>query len=179
MEEQPTQPDTQGLGKVMAICAWILAILMMTLFFSHWSNKQEKPVAKMVTVNGIPELTIKRNINNQYIVDGFINGADVTFLLDTGANTVVIPEKIAKKLKLNYGPEGMANTAGGVIKIYHTRIEQLVIGNITLHNVAANINPKDEDEEILLGMSALKRLSISQEGDNLVLTVKNSKETDN
>ncbi len=170
-DQQPS--DTQGIGRVMVICAWILAILLMTLFFSHWSKENHMSTkAKMVTVDGITETLIKRNAHNQYMVEGTINGHPVTFLLDTGATAVVVPEKLAKKLKLPFGPEASANTAGGTVTVYHTRIKEIVIGNIVLQNIAANINPKMDDDEILLGMSALKKVSFYQQGDNLVLTTK-------
>ncbi len=172
MDEQPPS-DTQGLGRVMVICAWILAILLMTLFFSHWSKENHMSTkAKMVTVDGITETLIKRNIHNQYIVEGTINGQNVTFLLDTGATAVVVPVKLAKQLNLTFGPEVSANTAGGTVSVFQTRINEIVIGNIILTNVGANINPTMDDDEILLGMSALKRVSFYQQGDNLVLTTK-------
>ncbi len=170
MEDQE-HSGTQSLGRVMAICAWILAILLMTLFFSQWSKENHMNTkAKMITVDGVEETLIKRNVYNQYRVEGLLNGHPVIFLLDTGATSVVVPEKLAKKLKLTFGPEAKANTAGGTVTVYQTRIKEIVIGNITLHNVAANINPTMDDDEILLGMSALKRVTFYQQGDNLVIT---------
>lgn len=175
MDDNPSH-DTQNLGKVMVICAWILAILLMTLFFSHWSKEYKmntKP--KMVTVNGIKQTLIKRNVLNQYIVQGTLNGTPVTFLLDTGATDVVIPGKIAKALQLESGMEGMAHTAGGKVTIYSTQINEIIIGNIALRHLRASINPAMEGDEILLGMSALKRITFYQQGDNLVLTLTNPK----
>ncbi|MBS0288105.1 MAG: retroviral-like aspartic protease family protein [Proteobacteria bacterium] len=177
MEEQPTPENSQGIGKVMVICAWILAILMMTLFFSHWSKENHMNTkAKLVNVNGNLETLITRNAHNQYMVDGMINGQKVVFLLDTGATAVVIPGKIAKELNLKYGPQATANTAGGNVDVYQTWIDELVIGNIMLNHVSANINPAMNDDEILLGMSALRRLSFYQQGDNLVITTKKKEE---
>jgi aspartyl protease family protein len=173
MEElPPATPDTQGLGKVMVLLAWILAIILLTLFFSHWSKEyQMNTQPKMRTVDGIKQTLIKRNVQNQYMVQGTINGKSVIFLLDTGASDVVIPGNLAKDLQLLSGEEGMASTAGGNVTVYDTRINELVIGNIVLKNVAASINPKMDGEEILLGMSALRRITMYQQGDNLVLTV--------
>jgi aspartyl protease family protein len=173
-ELPPPQEDnnTQGIGKVMVICAWVLGILMMTLFFSQWSKeKQMNTKAKLVSVNGVPETIIRRNVHNQYMVEGKINGKPVVFLLDTGATDVVIPGKVAKELNLIHGPEGIAGTAGGNITVNLTRIEELTIGNITIHRVSASINSKMDGDEVLLGMSALKRITFYQQGDNLVLTV--------
>lgn len=171
MDELPSSNETQGLGKVMAICAWILAILLLTLFFSHWSKEyQMNTQPKMVVINGIKQTLIKRNIHNQYMVQGSINGKPVTFLLDTGATDVVIPGHIAKALQLEHGLEGTANTAGGNVTVYETRIHELVIGNIVLEQVKASISPAMDGDEILLGMSALKKITFYQQGDNLVLT---------
>jgi aspartyl protease family protein len=60
-------------------------------------------------------------------------------------------------------------TANGRVKVYSTVLEQLSIGNIFLYNVAANINPAMKSNEILLGMSALKRVDFSQTGKQLIL----------
>lgn len=177
-EQQPTPESTQGIGKAMVMLAWILAILMMTLFFSHWSKENHMNTkAKIININGTSETLITRNAHNQYMVDGMINGQKVIFLLDTGATAVVIPGKIAKELNLKYGPQATASTAGGNVEVYHTWIDELVIGNIMLSHVSANINPTMNDDEILLGMSALKRLTFYQQGDNLVITLK-KKEAD-
>lgn len=176
-ELPPPQDDTQGIGKVMVICAWVLAILMLTLFFSHWSKeKQMNTKARIVTVNGVPEVIIKRNVHNQYMVDGKINGKPVVFLLDTGATDVVIPGNVAKELNLYHGPEGTAGTANGNVTVNLTRLDEITIGNITIHRVSASINAKMDGDEVLLGMSALKRITFYQQGDNLVLTVTSDKD---
>ncbi|MGD9592319.1 MAG: TIGR02281 family clan AA aspartic protease [Candidatus Berkiella sp.] len=128
--------------------------------------------AKLVTKDGITETLIKRNAHNQYLVQGTLNGEKVTFLLDTGATSVVVPVKLAKKLNLTFGPQATASTAGGNVSVFQTRIKEIIIGNIVLNNISANINPNMDDDEILLGMSALRRVTFYQQGDNLVLTTK-------
>lgn len=174
MEEQPPSPQTQGLAKVMIIAAWVLALMLLMLFFDHWNKKNNMNTeAKMITVDGVQQTILKRNAQNQYMAQGFINGSPVVFLLDTGATDVVIPGNLAKKLKLSHGLQGMASTAGGNVTIYQTRIRELVIGSITLHNLVASISPQTQSNEVLLGMSALKKITFYQEGDNLILTIKN------
>jgi aspartyl protease family protein len=104
------------------------------------------------------------------VTNGFINGEPVTFMLDTGATDVVIPESIAKSLGLNRLAYSEASTANGTIPVYKTRIDQLSIGNIKLYDVPASINPSMTGEQaILLGMSALKQLELIQKNRSLTL----------
>src|SRR5690242_4663757 len=110
MNEPSDTPDTRSLGKVMALCAWILAILLLTLFFNHWSKfNRFNASVNVVTINGQQQTILKRNFLNQYKAEGTINGKPVVFLLDTGATDVVIPSKIAKSLNLIHGAEGSAD----------------------------------------------------------------------
>ena len=114
-------------------------------------------------------VTLQRNRYGHYVTQGKINNQPVTFLLDTGASDISIPEKIAKKMNLKYGQERRYQTANGVITGYLTNLESVSIGNITLQNVRASINPKMDDDEILLGMTFLKYIEFTQRGDTLIL----------
>jgi aspartyl protease family protein len=61
------------------------------------------------------------------------------------------------------------HTANGQVTVIKTLIKELRIGSIVLYDVAANINPGMKSDEILLGMSALKRVEFSQRGKELTL----------
>lgn len=60
-------------------------------------------------------------------------------------------------------------TANGRITTYNTRLQSISLGDITLYDVQAGINPHMKGEEILLGMSFLRNLSITQENDTLTI----------
>jgi aspartyl protease family protein len=60
-------------------------------------------------------------------------------------------------------------TANGRVEVAQTTIARLAIGDIELFDVNANLNPGVKQNEILLGMSALKQLEFSQKGEWLVL----------
>lgn len=122
-----------------------------------------------LTQSGKAQVTLKQNRHGHYVTQGTINGATVTFLLDTGATQVSIPAHIADNLGLQSSGSHRVQTANGSITVYQTRLEQLSIGNIFLYNVAANINPAMQSDEILLGMSALKRVEFRQTGKQLIL----------
>ena len=151
------------------IWAGIFAVLL--LFFSIWQNKQENPNQSLNKqyANGTPTVTLMRNRSGHYVASGYINNHPVTFLLDTGATSVVIPAKLAKKLQLTKGVSQYATTANGTITTYATRLRSLQLGAISLHSISASINPSMEGKQILLGMSALRQLQFTQRGNQLTL----------
>ena len=174
--DDPEIKNTQDLGKVMAILAWVMVLVLLGMFFNYWNKKHHlSNESAIINAQGEPETRITRNIQNQYVVNGTINGKKVTFLIDTGATDVVIPGSVAKDLNLNKGYEGRAHTAGGIVTIYSTVIDELTFGNIKLLKVNASINPKYGGDEVLLGMSALRRLHFVQENDAITLSVRKKK----
>ena len=93
----------------------------------------------------------------------------MVFIVDTGASYVSIPEKIADKLKLKKGARYRTSTAAGQVSVYATKLNEVSIGDISLQNVAASINPHNPDGEVLLGMSFLRRLEISHKDGELTI----------
>ncbi|NTS76569.1 TIGR02281 family clan AA aspartic protease [Catenovulum sp. SM1970] len=166
-----TQDSTQKFAKWMHYAAWLSALLLLYVFFDDSLQKQVNPNMDPNArfENGVAQVELKRNRAGHYVTTGFINGKEVTFLLDTGATNVSIPEKLAQRLNLEYGYEQRVNTANGQITVYSTNIPTLEIGTIKLRNISGNINPYMDGEGILLGMSALKRLELVQKGDYLTL----------
>jgi aspartyl protease family protein len=161
----------QKLGRGMLIAAWIICLAMLTLIFGQWENYRRNPNSDPDSrvINGVREVTLKENQRNHYLADGMIHGQSVTFLLDTGATDVVIPEKLAAKLGLVPGAAQLAMTANGIVEVRTTRIERLSLGNIQLYDVRASINPGMEGDQVLLGMSALKQVDFSQKDGKMVL----------
>lgn len=171
MAESPNPSDTQSLGKAMAIMAWILVIVLLTLFFNQWFNIDNMASPpQILQKDGIKETVIRRNTHNQYLTQGTINGKEVSILLDTGSTDVVIPGNIAKELHLSQGIESLAGTAGGDVRVYQTVVTELIIGHLILRNIAATVNPSMKGNQILLGMSVLKKISFSQVGENMILS---------
>lgn len=171
---EPEVKETHHIGLWMMVGAWVAAIIVMAVIFDSWLAKHYDPQnveQKIMTVEGVHHTVITRNRYNQYIAKGSINNYPVTFLLDTGATDVVIPGELAKELNLKMGYRGYANTAGGQVKIYSTRIKELIVGHIRILNIRASINPSMSGDQVLLGMSALKHVTFSQRGDKLILVV--------
>ena len=162
----------KGLGQGMLITSFALALAALTFVFDGWitrqTNPNQQPIANELG-NGTREVVLQRNRQGHYLSGGVINGLPVTFLLDTGATDVAIPEAIAREAGLVPQYESRANTAAGVVTVYSTRIDSLGIGNIQLQDVAASITPSMEGNTILLGMSALKQIEFTQRGSTLTL----------
>lgn len=170
------QDSTLQLGKYFIWISWLIAIGLLFFFFQDVLDKQINPneiPQSFLNDEGKAEVHLQQNRQGHYMASGFINDKNVDFLLDTGATHVSIPAHIADKLNLPDQGNYYANTANGRIKVFKTTIDQLSIGNIFLYNVAANINPSMHTDEILLGMSALKRVEFSQTGKQLILREQN------
>lgn len=150
---------------------WVLALGVGTLLVQQWEKKRHNPNAMpdTSTANGVRQVVLQRNPQHHYIAGGFINNKQVTFLLDTGATNVAIPSKLADRLGLVRGMEGYANTANGVTKVYSTKLDTLILGDITLYDVDASITTGFTGNEILLGMSALKNVEFTHRNGTLIL----------
>jgi aspartyl protease family protein len=170
--QEENQDATKTMGKTMMILAWIIALGLLVAFFTRWESNAYNPNQTPSSQQSSTENTVvlQRNRYHHYVTQGAINATEVTFLLDTGATDVVIPEHIANDLGLQKGNQQQALTANGVITVYDTRLEHLSIGDIILHKVNASINPAMKNDEILLGMSALKSIEFTQRGNQLTLT---------
>ncbi len=168
-----TEDDsTNKIGKLFVWFAWIIAIALLMFVFEDVLNQQYNPNSQpemSLNSSGKAEVALKQNRQGHYVTKGSINESPVTFLLDTGATQVSIPAHIADQLQLESYGSYPVQTANGRVTVYKTKIDQLSIGNIFLYNVAAHINPAMKNDEILLGMSALKQLDFQQTGKKLIL----------
>lgn len=106
--------------------------------------------------------------------EGSVNGTAVTFLVDTGANTVALNSALAKRIGLDYkkGKPGLGTTASGVVKVYGVKLNTVKVGEITLHNVDAGVIEGAEPRTPLLGMSFLGGLEMKRDGGKMELIKK-------
>ncbi|VAW60514.1 Aspartyl protease [hydrothermal vent metagenome] len=169
---QDPEQQQKKIGATMLAVMWLGIFTVLGIFFSEILDQQNNPnqSVKSTTLNGnIKQLVLNRNNQGHYVANGTINGQPVVFMLDTGATVVSIPQAIAKKLKLVAGPTATFQTANGSTEVYLTRLEQIALGDISLSNIRATINPGYDSDEILLGMSFLKHLEFTQRGNTLTL----------
>ncbi|WP_390593925.1 TIGR02281 family clan AA aspartic protease [Simiduia litorea] len=163
--------STDKIGRGMLTLVWIFALGLLTLIFGRWEDHQVNPNQSPSSqrLGTTTEVLLTANRQHHYLANGQINNQPVTFLLDTGATHVSVPAHLAQKLGLERGQAMTSTTANGKVTVYSTRISRLDLGAIQLYNLQGSINPGMKDDEVLLGMSALKQLEIRQLGDTLTL----------
>mgnify|MGYP001576730534 FL=1 len=159
-----------GLG--MMILAWLVFLGLGILFFGDVLEKQFNPNQRLDTQYskaGMREVVLQRNKFGHYVTSGTINGQPVTFMLDTGATGVAIPEAIARKLDIPRGRPYRTQTANGISTSYAASLDSVAVGEIELRDVQAGIAPGLAMNQILLGMTFLKHIEFTQRGDTLIL----------
>lgn len=167
------QPEQQQrrIGKVMVGAMWLLLLGLLTLFFNDVLEKQYNPNQQIANVHrdGQAEIILERNKYGHYVASGMINQQPVVFMLDTGATDISIPANVARRLGLEAGRPLTYQTANGPAINYATQLKSVTLGNITLYNLPASINPNVDHDDVLLGMSFLKHLEFTQKGNTLTL----------
>jgi aspartyl protease family protein len=166
------QKEQHALGKTMLFASWIVLLALLTLLFNNILDEQRNPNQALEgrVVGDNREVTLERNRAGHYVANGSINGMEVVFLLDTGATDVALSSQLARRLGLRRGLPVTIQTANGTVTGYATRLRSVRLANIERHNVSATINPAMQDEdEVLLGMSFLKHLELTQRGNTLTL----------
>ncbi len=164
--------NTRSIGISMVVLAWVVLLGLLAWWFTNYQASQRNPnqqISVQLSSDGIQEIVLQRNRYGHYVATGSINGKPVTFLLDTGATDVSIPEPLANKLKLKRGVRQVYNTANGQITAYTTKLDRISLGGIELRGIRASINPSTQGDEVLLGMSFLKNLDFTQRGDTLTI----------
>ena len=145
------------IGKVMIIAAWLLLLALLTLFFNDRLDHQRNPNRNLnaASETDTPSVQLQRNRFGHYVA--------------TGATDVSIPVAVADKLKLKRGQPAVYQTANGPITAWRTTLDEVQLGPLRVGPVTASINPADSTGAILLGMSFLRQLDFSQQGNTLTL----------
>ena len=163
--------NDQRIGVGMTLAAWALFLLVLTWFASGYLEDLNNPnvqVVSRVDPGGNPEVLLQQNRGGHYIATGAINDLPVVFLVDTGATDVAISGKVAERLGLEKGFRVTVNTANGPTSGWSTILDRVALGNIEMTAVPATIMP-ELGQEALLGMSFLKRLTLIQKGEELLI----------
>lgn len=160
------------MGKGMVYAAWIIGLALLTLLFSgileHDTNPNPRPSAAK-DADGALSVALRRNRAGHYVAAGLINDQAVIFLVDTGATDVAVPERVAQRLGLKKGRRSISRTAAGDVPTWSTLLRSVDLGGIRLHTVRATILPDMPGDQVLLGMSFLRRLELIQRDGVLTL----------
>ncbi|MEN0087122.1 MAG: TIGR02281 family clan AA aspartic protease [Pseudomonadota bacterium] len=124
--------------------------------------------------SGRVQVATTRIDNGQFVLTGEAGEADVRFLVDTGASTVVLTAQDASAAGIdveNLRFSIPVSTAGGLARAAQAQLETLRIGDIERRNVQVLVSQPSDLRTSLLGMTFLNTLSaFTFERDRLVLT---------
>ena len=178
MSQQPESPDPEDsqrrFGRWMIVATWILLLALLTMLFSQWLQQRSNPNRSLNVISGPmgqAEVVLKPNRAGHYMAPGEINGVEVTFLLDTGATRVAVPQKLAEEAGLPSGVRSQSVTASGIAESWLTQIDRLRLGPFEMREVQAAVIPDMPGREVLLGMSFLKHLKLEQTGKRLRISL--------
>ncbi len=127
--------------------------------------------------------TQREQITEQVIIDSYgmfraygnINGQSVRFLIDTGASSVAMSARDARKLGIQYrldGIESTAHTASGTAKAWRIKFKSVRLGQLHERNVWGMVIEGNYPRHVLLGMTFLNRMKVEKEGNKMILTKK-------
>jgi len=154
---------------MMLVAALGLLALLTTVFSGLLDNRTNpNRQVRSQSVEGGVEVVLEADRQGHFVATGAINGRAVTFLVDTGATLVSVPEAVADRLGLERRAPIMLETAAGPAPGWLTELDEVRLGEIVGRNGSATINP-GRHETVLLGMSFLRELEMSQSSGKLRL----------
>jgi clan AA aspartic protease (TIGR02281 family) len=106
------------------------------------------------------EYVIQAGAGGHFVVEAVVNGAPVTFLVDTGASSVVLTMEDAERV--GFRPESLRFTerfasANGEVRAAPVVLRELRVGQFSVFDMPASVNEAPLRVS-LLGMSFLRRL---------------------
>lgn len=117
------------------------------------------------------EMELRRDGSGQFHADAVVNGEDIRFLVDTGADVVALTVDDAQRVGIDVDPSTfvpIGRTASGVGYGKPVRIERLELAGHEIGDVEAVV--MEGLTTNLLGQSVLRRLgSVSLQGDTMVI----------
>lgn len=115
-------------------------------------------------------ITLHADSRGHFMTEGSINGAGVTFILDTGASVVSMGSGDAARIGIDYRKGQMLSTltANGPGRVWRVKLDSVRVGDVTLRNVDGAVHEADLPV-VLLGMSFLNRMEMSRNADQMIL----------
>jgi len=165
--------NRNSFGKVAQMAMiWGLIFVGVVAGFGLWGDIRDDVAPRaLVAANGVIE--VPRQSDGHYYLTLDVNDTPVTFVVDTGASSVVLTQQDAARVGID--PQslvfsGSANTANGVVRTARVRVDTITLGEFSDRNMAVYVN-EGALEDSLLGMSYLQRFDKIEIAKNkLILT---------
>jgi len=117
-------------------------------------------------------LTVRRDYRGHFQVEGRVDGRRISFMVDTGATVIAMPEREAARLGIHPAQRdytAQISTANGIVRGARARLSMVEVGGLIVYGVDAVIMPDGALNENLLGMSFLSRLRRFEIADGRLL----------
>lgn len=165
-----------GLGRMLTQAAlWVLIFLGVVAGYGLWPEISRTVLPRQATVMSgeLATVEVPRALDGHYYLRMEVNGAPVTFTVDTGASDVVLSRADAVAAGIDpdrLGYLGSALTANGEVRTARVMLDELAVGDLRDRDVPAVVTDGDLRGS-LLGMSYLSRFDRIEIADGmLVLT---------
>lgn len=156
---------------IALVAAGLMSLIALVFAPAETNTTVAKSVPAANTSKEARALTLTRNESGQFSLNVAVNGSDVEFLVDTGADMVALTEADAEALGLLPDEEEFQpsmRTASGVGYGAQITIDEIEIGGKKLHDIEAVV-VRDLGTN-LLGQTVLRRLrSVELKGDKMVI----------
>jgi len=165
--------NRDNLGKTaQQAVIWGLIFVGVVAAYGLWGDVSSNVISRQ-TVFDDSRIEVPRSRDGHYYLTLDVNGAPITFVVDTGASDVVLTQKDAQRAGIN--PDnlryfGAASTANGVVNTAPVVLDRVALGSIIDTRIPAVVNG-GEMRGSLLGMTYLglyARIEITN--DTLVLS---------
>ena len=140
---------------------WMLIGTAVFLGVQAFEAQQQK--TRFTASAGVIEL--QRAPDGHFHWPGEVNGVRADFLVDTGATSTALPQRLAERAGLVPQGRVRSSTAGGTVQGYVARADLVLDGNVRAERLRVTVLPALEAP--LLGMDVLSRMRFSQRGGTL------------
>jgi aspartyl protease family protein len=134
-------------------------------------HDRSKPTTAAATAlgNGFASQELSRSPDGHFYAEAQVNGARITFMIDTGASMVALTPADAQRAGISLGSErARAQGAGGAIEVIPVTIDRIAIGSLAASQVRGAV--VEELSVSLLGQSFLERADrVEIAGDRMVI----------
>ena len=113
---------------------------------------------------------INQDQSGNFLALGVINDIPVSMLIDTGASTIVVSKRLARKAGLTENARIRVVTANGVAEGYSSIVDVIQIGNLIGRNIEAIVVPNMQISHALIGMSFLENINFQKRRNQLILS---------
>ncbi len=156
---------------------WAVIILVVTAAYSYWPDFKKTGlyvslVPGAVITNSEGEIELRKANDGHFYMDTTVNGANIRFMIDTGASDIVLSRDDAIKAGIDVSTleyNRFYSTANGTTRGASVKISYLEAGEFRIDDFYASVNEGQLDNS-LLGMTFLSKFSSYRvEGDRLLL----------